>query len=176
MHVEKPECDRGERRWEPVQRQNTTRGTGIITRPTETTLFVPLNKMEACDLWTASICLEQGETQIHVCYYGLSILAGRGAEQKRKKGGGLLVGLVIVGLLLLKAKPSGKEHSVSSLSYCVSVSLVCSWSVLLHYMKNRCRPVWATMGKRALEKSEVVGTAESNTNTQSLIYWLIMCS
>ncbi|MEQ2181656.1 hypothetical protein GOODEAATRI_013864 [Goodea atripinnis] len=73
MHVEKPECDRGERRREPVQRQNTTWGTGIITRPTEATLFVLLNKMEACDLWTASICLEQGETQIHVCYYGLSM-------------------------------------------------------------------------------------------------------
>lgn len=76
MHVEKPECDRGEGRREPAQRQNTTWGTGIITRPTETTLFVLLNKMEAFDLWTASICLEQGETQIHVCYYGLSMLLG----------------------------------------------------------------------------------------------------
>lgn len=76
MHVEKPERDRGEGRREPAQRQNTTWGTGIITRPTETTLFVLLNKMEACDLWTASICLEQGETQIHVCYYGLSMLPG----------------------------------------------------------------------------------------------------
>lgn len=87
MHVEKAECDRGERRREPVQRQNTTRGTGIITRLTETTGFVPLNKMEACDLWTASICLEQGETQIHVCYYGLSVLAGKGAVKERKGAG-----------------------------------------------------------------------------------------
>lgn len=76
MHVEKPERDRGEGRREPAQRQNTTWGTGIITRPTEATLFVLLNKMEACDLWTASICLEQGETQIHVSYYGLSMLPG----------------------------------------------------------------------------------------------------
>lgn len=38
--------------------------------------FVLPNKMEAFDLWTASICLEQVETQIHVCYYELSVLPG----------------------------------------------------------------------------------------------------
>lgn len=76
MRVEKPERDRGEGRREPAQRQNTTWGTGIITGPTETALFVLLNKMEARDLWTASICLEQRETQIHVRYYGLSMLPG----------------------------------------------------------------------------------------------------
>ena len=32
--------------------------------------------MEAFDLWTASICLEQVESQIHVCYYELSVLLG----------------------------------------------------------------------------------------------------
>lgn len=40
MHVEKPERDRGEGRREPAQRQNTTWGTGIITRPTETAFFL----------------------------------------------------------------------------------------------------------------------------------------
>lgn len=77
MCVEKPECDRGEGRREPAQRQNTTWGKGIITRPTETVFFSVLpNKMEAFDLWTASICLEQVESQIHVCYYELSVLLG----------------------------------------------------------------------------------------------------
>lgn len=77
MHGEKPERDRGEGRREPAQRQNTTWGTGIITSPTETAFFfVTPNKMEAFDLWTASICLEQVETQIHVGHYELSTLLG----------------------------------------------------------------------------------------------------
>lgn len=78
MRAEKPERDRREGRREPAQRQNTTWGMGIITRPTETVFFffVLPNKMEAFDLWTASICLEQVETQIHVCYYKLSVLQG----------------------------------------------------------------------------------------------------
>lgn len=38
--------------------------------------FVIPNKMEAFDLWTAGVCLEQVETQIHVCYYELSMLLG----------------------------------------------------------------------------------------------------
>lgn len=77
MHAEKPERDRGEGRREPAQRQNTTWGTGIITRPTETAFFFVIpNKMEAFDLWTAGVCLEQVETQIHVCYYELSMLLG----------------------------------------------------------------------------------------------------
>lgn len=81
MRTEKPERDRGEGRREPAQRQNTTWGMGIITRPAEKPggfffFFVLPNKMEAFDLWTASICLEQVETQIHVCYYELSVLPG----------------------------------------------------------------------------------------------------
>lgn len=67
-----------ERGDESRPRDKTQHGArGLLPGPLKRWFFSVLpNKMEAFDLWTASICLEQVESQIHVCYYELSVLLG----------------------------------------------------------------------------------------------------
>lgn len=66
-----------ERGDESRPRDKTLHGAqGLLPGPQKRLFFVIPNKMEAFDLWTAGVCLEQVETQIHVCYYELSMLLG----------------------------------------------------------------------------------------------------
>lgn len=68
---------------------------GIVTRPADAQRFFSSfffcsprqNGGSFGDLWTAGVCLEQRETQIHVGYYGLSVLAR--FWSLRKRGGTL---------------------------------------------------------------------------------------
>lgn len=77
-------------------RDKTQHGdAGIVTRPADAQRFFSSfffcsprqNGGSFGDLWTAGVCLEQRETQIHVGYYGLSVLAR--FWSLRKRGGTL---------------------------------------------------------------------------------------
>lgn len=79
-----------ERGDESRPRDKTQHGAwGLLPGPQKLGFFVLPNKMEAFDLWTASICLEQVETRIHVCYYELSVVTeGKISKRGWGLGGG----------------------------------------------------------------------------------------